>query len=201
MLPAGGPAGSYPPFWKTKPTNNLYGVQVGVDGKMLELGRLSLDGLMKIGLFDNNAGQSTGVSLKKTVYPATATTNRAAFASEAGVQVKYQISDSLALKAGYEALWLDGVALAPGQIQETLTTGEGARAWRQLQVERAVPRRDVRTGVFVLGRWRNPPRPPSQGECGAFVRQGECGAFVRGRASRGRLVTATSGIRRRVTGA
>ena len=26
------------------------------------------------------------------------------------------------MKAGYEALWLDGVALAPGQIQETLTT-------------------------------------------------------------------------------
>jgi hypothetical protein len=55
------------------------------------------------------------------VYPATATTNHAAFASEASVQVKYRISDSLALKAGYEALWLDGVALAPGQIRETLT--------------------------------------------------------------------------------
>jgi hypothetical protein len=37
------------------------------------------------------------------------------------LQLKYQLSKGLALKAGYEALWLDGVALAPGQIQETLT--------------------------------------------------------------------------------
>jgi hypothetical protein len=34
--------------------------------------------------------------------------------------------DGLALKAGYEVLWLDGVALAPGQIQETLTTQSSA---------------------------------------------------------------------------
>ncbi len=120
-LPAGGPAGNYPPFWTTNATNNLYGVQVGVEGTLLELGRWSLDGLLKVGLYDDDAGQWTGVSLQKVVYPATATTNHAAFASEASAQVKYQISDSLALKAGYEALWLDGVALAPGQIQETLT--------------------------------------------------------------------------------
>ncbi|MGO9740786.1 MAG: BBP7 family outer membrane beta-barrel protein [Roseiarcus sp.] len=119
--PAGGQAGSYPPFWNTSTTNNLFGVQVGVDGKILDFGRFSLDGVMKIGLFDNNAEQSTGVSLKKTVYPVSAATNRAAFASEAGLQAKYQLTKRLALRAGYEALWLDGVALAPGQIQETLT--------------------------------------------------------------------------------
>lgn len=34
----------------------------------------------------------------------------------------------LALTAGYEALWLDGVALAPGQIQETYTSKSGVRA-------------------------------------------------------------------------
>jgi hypothetical protein len=108
-----------PPFWNTGATNNLYGVQIGVDGKILELGRFSLDGLIKIGLFDNNAEQSTGVSLQKVVYPSAATTNHAAFASEASLELKYQLIKGLALKAGYEALWLDGLALAPGQIQET----------------------------------------------------------------------------------
>jgi hypothetical protein len=120
LLPDG-PAGNYPPFWNTSTRNNLYGVQIGVDGKILELGRFSLDGVIKIGLFDDNAEQSTGVSLKKQVFPSQATTNHAAFASEAGLQVKYQLLKGLALKAGYEVLWLDGVALAPGQIQETLT--------------------------------------------------------------------------------
>ena len=86
---------------------------------MLELGRFSLDGLIKTGIFDNNAEQSTGVSMQKVVYPSQARTNQAAFVSEADLQLKYQVNKGLALKAGYKALWLDGVALAPGQIQQT----------------------------------------------------------------------------------
>jgi len=115
------PAGNYPPFWNTGTTNNLYGAQIGMEGTIFKSGGWSLDGLIKIGLFDNNARQSTGVSLQKQVYPSTASTNHATFVSEAGVQLKYQLTRGLALKAGYEALWLDGVALATGQIQETVT--------------------------------------------------------------------------------
>ena len=128
ITPGWTPAGNYPPFWNTSTTNNLYGVQIGVDGKMLEFGRFSVDGLIKAGLFDNHAEQSTGVSMQKVVYPSQATTNHAAFVSEAGLQLKYQLIKGLALKAGYEALWLDGVALAPGQIQETSTTPSSVRA-------------------------------------------------------------------------
>ena len=36
-----------------------------------------------------------------------------------GLQCQYQVTNRLMLKAGYEAIWLQGVALAPGQIQET----------------------------------------------------------------------------------
>ncbi len=122
----GGAAGTYPPFWATNTANNLYGFQAGVDGKIFELGRFSVDGQIKAGLFDNYAEQSTGVSLEKVVYPVSATASHAAFVSEASLQLKYQFMDGLALKAGYELLWLDGVALAPGQIQETLTTPTSA---------------------------------------------------------------------------
>jgi opacity protein-like surface antigen len=126
QAPLAGSAGSYPPFWTTSTTNNLYGVQIGVDGTIFEYGRFSVGGQVKLGLFDNNAQQSTGVSLEKVVYPASATANRPAFASEVGLQVKYQVWDGLAVQVGYEALWLVGVALAPGQIQETLTTASRA---------------------------------------------------------------------------
>ncbi len=126
QAPLGGWAGNYPPFWTTNTANNLYGLQIGVDGKIVELGRFSVEGQIKVGLFDNNAEQSAGVSLEKVVYRASATANHAAFTSEAGLQLKYQLMDGLALKAGYEALWFDGVALAPGQIQETLTTRSNA---------------------------------------------------------------------------
>ena len=121
VTPGPTPAGNYPPFWTTSTRNNLYGVQAGVDAKILALGRFSLDGLIKVGLFDNNATQSTGVSIRKVVYPSSATTNHVSFVGEASLQVKYQLTGRMALKAGYEALWLDGIALAPGQIQETLT--------------------------------------------------------------------------------
>jgi hypothetical protein len=116
------PALTYPPFWTAKTQNNLYGAQIGVDAKLLEVGRFSIDGLIKAGVFDNNAKQSALVSMAKSLFPTQATTNRAAFVSEAELQLKYQLAKGLALKVGYEALWLDGVALAPGQIRETYTT-------------------------------------------------------------------------------
>ncbi|HLY87663.1 MAG TPA: BBP7 family outer membrane beta-barrel protein, partial [Acetobacteraceae bacterium] len=114
-----GPIGNLPPFWNGGTTNNLYGVQVGIDADILRFDRFSLGGRATIGLFDNNARQSTGVSIEKVVYPSTATANGAAFVSEAGLQLKYRVTNGLSLKAGYEVLWLVGVALAPGQIEKT----------------------------------------------------------------------------------
>ena len=157
-----------PPFWNTNTENNLYGAQIGVDGKILELGRLSLSGLIKIGIFDDNAGQSTGVSLQKEVYPSNASTNHAAYAGEAGVHLKYQVSNGLALKAGYEALWLDGVALAPGQIQETICDGTSsasidcACAWHQLRVRLTISRVHCWIRIFVLRVADGPLRRPSR---------------------------------------
>ncbi len=128
QITPGGPAGNYPPFWNTSTTNNLYGAQIGVDVKLLDIGRFSLNGLIKAGIFDNNAEQTTGVSMQKVVYASQAMTNRAAFVSEADLQLKYRVNQELALKVGYKALWLDGVALAPGQIQEIFTTRSSVRA-------------------------------------------------------------------------
>jgi hypothetical protein len=123
-----GPIGSLPPFWNTGTTNNLYGVQLGVDGKILEFDRFSLGGRITVGLFDNNAQQSTGVSIQKIVYPTSAAANGAAFVSEASLQVKYRVMDGLSLKAGYEVLWLVGVALAPEQIQQTYSAPSNVHA-------------------------------------------------------------------------
>ncbi|MCX5656740.1 MAG: Lpg1974 family pore-forming outer membrane protein [Candidatus Omnitrophica bacterium] len=115
-------APAYPPFWDTSTTNNLYGLQIGADGKLLERGHFSLNGLIKVGGYCNHASESTGVSIAKIVYKSGVSTNHAAFVGEAGLQCKYQVTSRLTLKLGYEALWLDGVALAPGQIQETYST-------------------------------------------------------------------------------
>ena len=46
-ITAGGTAGDYPPFWTTSTTNNLYGLQIGAEGTLIEFDRLSLIGLLK----------------------------------------------------------------------------------------------------------------------------------------------------------
>lgn len=110
-----------PPFWNTDARNNLYGFQVGADGKLLDSGRISIDGLVKAGIYDNQAEEATGVSIFKATRLSYASTNHAAFVGEIGLQCKYQITDRLAATAGYQAIWLDGVALAPAQIDQTVT--------------------------------------------------------------------------------
>lgn len=111
-----------PPFWTTIATNNLYGVQIGAKATIWEAGRLSLEGAVKAGLFNNRAEHVSLVSMQKQIFSAQAATNAAAFVGEGGLAVKYQLSEAVALKLGYEALWLNGIALAPGQIQKVSTT-------------------------------------------------------------------------------
>jgi hypothetical protein len=109
------------PFWETTTRNNLFGVQLGEEWKIVRRGRLSIDGLVKGGIFNNIAKESTGVSIFRTVHRESDSTTHAAFLGEIGLQGKYQVAERLVLKAGYEALWLEGVATAPGQIPQTLS--------------------------------------------------------------------------------
>jgi hypothetical protein len=107
------------PFWDTQTKNNLYGFQIGAEGKLFERGRFSIGCTGKAGLFDNHAEETTSVSIYRVLFGDSAQTDGAAFVGETGVQCKYQVTQRLSLRAGYEALWLQGMALAPAQIGET----------------------------------------------------------------------------------
>ena len=110
------------PDWITNARNDLYGFQVGADGLIYDCGCFSVDGLFKAGVFGNHAVQST---IAVNTGPLTGSTNHVSFLGEVGVQCKYQVTRGLALRAGYEAMWLQGVALAPGQIDQTnVITGD-----------------------------------------------------------------------------
>jgi hypothetical protein len=111
------------PFWDTTTNNNLYGLQIGGEWKMLNRSRFSIDGLMKAGIFDNNAEETGTVSIYRALYSESASTDHAAFLGQVGLRCKYQVTERLLLKAGYEALWLEGVALAPAQISRTMSHG------------------------------------------------------------------------------
>lgn len=124
----GSPVVINPPFWTSSTTNNLYGVQVGVRATLWEIERVSVDAVLKAGVFDNHATQAAQVSMQKQLYPTYAATDAAAFVGQGGIAAKYRLSNHVAVKLGYEALWLGRVALAPAQVQATSTTSSSVTA-------------------------------------------------------------------------
>jgi hypothetical protein len=105
-------------FWNTNTKNNLYGFQIGADADLWERGCFSIDGLAKFGIFGNHAEQSSALSTVQQSGIGSAATNHTSFLGEIALQCKCQVTQSLTLRAGYGAMWLQGIALAPGQIQE-----------------------------------------------------------------------------------
>jgi hypothetical protein len=106
-------------FWYAQTKNNLYGLQLGMDVKLLERNRFSIGGVLKAGLFDDHVEETATVRMERIQFGESASTNHLAFLGEVGVRCTYRVTPRLSLKAGYEAIWLQGVALAPGQISET----------------------------------------------------------------------------------
>jgi hypothetical protein len=98
--------------------NNLCGFQVGADAKLWESGCFSINGLGKVGIYGNHAEQTSVFTGAPDVF--SASTNHTAFIGELGLQARYQVTERLALRAGYELLWLDGVAIAPAQLNNLL---------------------------------------------------------------------------------
>ena len=124
-----------PPFWYTTTNNNLYGLQIGADGKLFDWGRFSIDGLVKTGIYDNNADEITAVSVvHKQVRSASASTNHGAFAGEAGLLCEYQLAKGLLLKAGYEVMLLEGVALRLDKFRKpmSLLRQKPCRRWASI---------------------------------------------------------------------
>jgi hypothetical protein len=97
--------------------NRLTGVQVGYEGHILSRGRLGLDGFVKAGVFNNEAGNS--VLITQTVgssYSSAAGVNHTAFVGELGLIGIYQLNEYFRLRGGYQLLWIEGAALATDQV-------------------------------------------------------------------------------------
>ena len=50
-------------FWDTHTQNNLFGLQIGADATLFERGRFSIDGVLKVGIFDNHVDETTSVRM------------------------------------------------------------------------------------------------------------------------------------------
>lgn len=97
-------------------SNHLYGFQIGADAEVYNMcGPLTVNALCKAGIYQNYAHQSISRTYGTTAL-LDAERDHAAFLGEVGVVARYAITCHVAFRACYEAMWLEGVALAPEQI-------------------------------------------------------------------------------------
>lgn len=105
--------------------NDLYGLQIGGESTFLQIGsRFRMETALKAGVFANGARSSIGanhIGSGGGGDPDVITwwgEDHTAFVGDLNVTATYQITEHLALKGGYQLLWLTGVAIASEQIHE-----------------------------------------------------------------------------------
>lgn len=115
-------------FNQTIKTHNfLYGLQVGADGNLLqsEDGDWKLNVFVKAGAFFNWANQQSHLSDPGGLGQIGVSIDggQGSFLGETGVMLTRQVTKHLAARAGYEALWITGLAQPTQQISQTDITG------------------------------------------------------------------------------
>jgi hypothetical protein len=109
--------------------NNLIGGQVG-NRVRRSCGRWSWEGVGKVGLFGNAAEQHSDPIVdfpNFVVRPGrTESTGNLAFVGDFNLTAIYQINNVWGARLGYNLIWIEGVALAPDQLDFTNTTTSGS---------------------------------------------------------------------------
>jgi hypothetical protein len=98
--------------------NNLYGGQIGLGWQVYNGGgRFRVDSVFKAGIFGNSADNTFGVTQAiGPAFGAGQSKGQVAFVGEIGLTGVYQWTDHIALRGGYQLLWVEGVALASDQL-------------------------------------------------------------------------------------
>lgn len=98
--------------------SRLFGAQVGADGCVWHKGRFELGYMVKAGIYNNDAENVAFMTLflTPTGDASKASKSHVAFVGETGIQGVCHLTQGLAIRAGYQLLWVEGVALASDQV-------------------------------------------------------------------------------------
>lgn len=102
----------------SKTDNELFGFQVGGEALLWDTGPVRLQSTVKCGVFYNHLALNTGGgAITVPAFDPTAkfSADTISFFGEVNLEFAYQVCPQLAIRVGYTAMWLDGVALAPDQ--------------------------------------------------------------------------------------
>jgi hypothetical protein len=94
--------------------NHLYGGQIGMNVAFVNTCRCSIEGVIKAGVYGNNADVT--MQIRDRIRRGDAT-NHTAAQGEIGLMGIFQVTERLSARLGYQAMWLDGIALAGDQVE------------------------------------------------------------------------------------
>lgn len=114
-------------YYDANSRNDLYGGQFGLRLRRCR-GQFSWEGTAKAGIFYNQAGQEQVFVDYPNFFlraPVSGSRDAVAFASELNLTGIYQINETWGLRAGYNAMWIQGVATAPNQLDFSFASTSG----------------------------------------------------------------------------
>jgi hypothetical protein len=111
-------AGSLPPLFLGDIDNHLIGLQIGVEGILYQSCRWEIEGGCKMGVYANSADFDAAFPQAGPAATFHAADDHTSFAAELWLGANYCVTDRLSLRAGYQALWIEGVAVLPEQLDD-----------------------------------------------------------------------------------
>ncbi len=93
--------------------NHLYGGQIGLNVAFINTCCWSLEGVVKAGVYGNHS--DLAMSAASVILGDK--TSHTAFQGEIGLMGIFQVTEHLSARLGYQAMWLDGIAIASDQVE------------------------------------------------------------------------------------
>lgn len=115
--------------YNIRTSNHLYGAQLGARVRRTR-SRLGWEATGKAGVFCNDSEQEQSVTdfpnfpLRPTV---SSSEGELAFVGEVNLSALYRLTDVWNVRAGYTAMWIEGLALAPDQLDFNFAAAQGGR--------------------------------------------------------------------------
>ena len=98
--------------------NQLIGGQIGIEGALWQSRRCEIEGGLKCGVYRNSAEFDAAFPQAGPGAAFQAAEDHTAFSGELWLGVNYDLTDWLALRLGYQAMWVEGVAILPEQLDD-----------------------------------------------------------------------------------
>jgi len=98
--------------------NKMHGWQLGIEGIIFQHGRWEIEGGAKYGKYHNTAKFDAAFPQAGPAATFHAQQNGTASAREVWLGVNYSVTDNLAVRLGYQAMRIGGVALLPEQLDD-----------------------------------------------------------------------------------